>query len=169
MQMMAKYLGLKSNQESQIKTIWKASAQNIKAIRQNSNFTPAQKKKQIQIAMQATRQQVLAVLTPDQQAKWTKMMSRHRVADRLLMLRWIGKQLGLNSAQKQNIKPILQDAMQQAKAVRQDTSLTPASKKTKIEGIREAALTQIRGQLTPAQSAKLDQLLAKQKTHKGKW
>ena len=66
--------------------------------------------------------------------------------------------LNLSDTQKAEIKPILQNANQQAKAVRQNASLTPDAKKTQLKAIRQGAMKQIRALLTPAQLAKLKAL-----------
>ncbi len=63
--------------------------------------------------------------------------------------------LGLTDAQKAQIKPILQSARQQAKAVKEDTSLSPEARKAKLQGIRRSSMSQIRPLLTPDQKQKL--------------
>lgn len=66
--------------------------------------------------------------------------------------------LNLSDTQKAQIKPIMKSANQQAKAVRQNASLTPDAKKTQLKAIRKSAMTQIRALLTPEQIAKLKAL-----------
>lgn len=63
--------------------------------------------------------------------------------------------LGLTDAQKAQIKPILMDAARQARAVRQNTSLSPEAQKTQMKAISGNARKQIAAILTPAQKAKL--------------
>ena len=63
--------------------------------------------------------------------------------------------LGLTDTQKAQIKPILQSAHQQAKAVKADTSLTPEAQKAKIKEIHKASRAQITALLTPDQAAKM--------------
>ena len=63
--------------------------------------------------------------------------------------------LGLTAAQKAQIKPIMKDTVQQVRAVRADTTLTPAEQKAKIKTIRQSSRRQILAVLTPAQKQKL--------------
>lgn len=62
--------------------------------------------------------------------------------------------LNLTDAQKTQIKPILKDARQQSKAVKQDTTLSPADRKTKMKAIREGVRSQILPILTADQKTK---------------
>ncbi len=63
--------------------------------------------------------------------------------------------LGLSEAQKAQMKPILQSARAQAKAVKADTSLSPEDRKGKMKAIRQSAMSQIGPILTPEQKQKL--------------
>ncbi len=72
--------------------------------------------------------------------------------------------LGLTDAQKTQMKPILQSARTQAKAVKADTSLSPADRKSKLQAIRKSTMTQIRPLLTPAQKQELRDMRRSHKT-----
>ena len=73
--------------------------------------------------------------------------------------------LGLTDAQKAQMKPILQGARQQAKAIKESTSLTPAAKQAKMKDLRKSTNQQMMGVLTPAQREKLKDL--RQMQHAG--
>ena len=77
---------------------------------------------------------------------------QHRGMDQLKKM---ADYLGLTDDQKAQIKPIMKSQMEQVKAVRTDTTLSPADKKTKIEAIRKTSRQQIMAILTPDQKAKL--------------
>lgn len=63
--------------------------------------------------------------------------------------------LGLTDAQKAQMKPIIQSAHAQAKAVKADTSLSPADRKSKLKAIRQSTMSQIGPMLTPDQKQEL--------------
>jgi Spy/CpxP family protein refolding chaperone len=61
------------------------------------------------------------------------------------------KELGLTDDQKNQIKTIQQQAREQTRAVREDTSLTREQKAEKIREINRNTNTQVRSVLTPEQ------------------
>jgi protein CpxP len=69
-------------------------------------------------------------------------------------LQHISSELNLTDDQKQKIQPILQSEFQQAKAVKDDTSLSPDQKKAKMQDIQDSAKSQIGPVLTPDQRTK---------------
>lgn len=70
------------------------------------------------------------------------------------------EQLGLSDAQKAQIKPIMQKAKADTRAIRQDTTLAPEAKRTRTKAIREAAQAQVQAILTPAQRTQMKQMAA---------
>ncbi len=70
------------------------------------------------------------------------------------------EQLGLSDAQKAQIKPIMQKAAADTRAVRQDTTLAPEAKRARTKAIRTAAQAQVQAILTPAQRAQMQQMQA---------
>jgi len=73
-------------------------------------------------------------------------------------------ELGLTPEQVKKMHPILKAAHEQAKAVRDNTSLNEQQKHQKVRQIFAAAFHQFKPILTPAQLAKLKQLRAE---HRG--
>jgi Spy/CpxP family protein refolding chaperone len=70
----------------------------------------------------------------------------------------LSRMLNLTDDQKTKILPILQDASKQSQELRQDTSLSPQDRRTKMRSIHDNTMSQIRSVLTPGQQAKLDQM-----------
>lgn len=66
--------------------------------------------------------------------------------------------LGLTDAQKAQMKPIIQSARQQGRAIKEDTSLTPEAKKAKLKDLHKSTMDQLKSILTPEQIAKLKAL-----------
>lgn len=71
-------------------------------------------------------------------------------------LQQLSSELNLTDDQKAQLKPILQDEVQQLKAVHDDASLSPDQKKAKATDIRQSHKSQIGSILTPEQQKKLE-------------
>lgn len=77
-----------------------------------------------------------------------RAMERERLAERL----------DLTDDQQAQLKTMRANTAATAKAIREDTSLTPEEKKTKLRETWKASQTEMRALLTPEQQAKLDQM-----------
>ena len=73
-------------------------------------------------------------------------------------LQMLSEKLNLTDDQKAKLKPILQDQMQQMKAVREDTSLSEDQKHAKMKSIHESLHEQINAVLTPEQQTKFKEM-----------
>lgn len=73
--------------------------------------------------------------------------------------------LALTDAQKAQMTTILQNARQQAKALKEDTSLTPAARQAKMKALRKNTNQQVMSVLTPTQRQKMKDL--RQMQHAG--
>ena len=83
-------------------------------------------------------------------------------------LQMLTEKLNLTDDQKAKLKPILQDQMQQMKAVREDSSLSQEQKRAKMKSIHESLHDQINAVLTSEQQAKFKQMRQEQmEKHKG--
>ncbi len=69
-------------------------------------------------------------------------------------LQRMSERLNLTDEQKEKIRPILQDQANQLKALREDTSLSPAQRREKRRKIGQATRKQIAQILTPEQKEK---------------
>lgn len=122
----------------------------------------ANEAKEIQKIRENSRQQINAVLTPEQQKEFAEMkgdarqkMMRERAGSRLEMLT---EKLNLTEAQKAAIKPIFAAEANDIKAVWQDNSLSKEQKQSKIADIRKSSTEKINAILTPEQQAKFAEL-----------
>ena len=83
-------------------------------------------------------------------------------------LQMLSEKLNLTDDQKAKLKPILQDQMQQMKAVREDSSLSQEQRRAKMKSIHESLHEQINAVLTPDQQAKFKQMRQEEmQKHKG--
>ena len=74
--------------------------------------------------------------------------------------------LGLTDAQKAQMKPIVMGARQQAKAIQDDTTLTPEAKTAKLKELRRSTTQQMMAILTPEQRTKLKAMRAERREAK---
>lgn len=65
------------------------------------------------------------------------------------------RRLNLSGEQREQITPVLQDEQQQARAIRQDTSLTPEQRRGKLWQLRDSTRAQVESLLTPEQVARM--------------
>jgi Spy/CpxP family protein refolding chaperone len=152
---MAQQLNLTDQQKTQIQGFTQAGRQQAQSIKQDTSLTPEQKRDKFRQLRASTRQQVLGVLTPEQQEQMKQLRSRHAGMGR-------GKgplaRLNLTDDQRAQIQPILQSSRQQAQAVRNDTTLTPEQKHAKIRAIHQDTMTQMNSLLTPEQQQQWQQM-----------
>jgi Spy/CpxP family protein refolding chaperone len=76
------------------------------------------------------------------------------------------KSLDLTEDQKPKFDAIRKSAMEKAKAVREDDSLTKEEKKAKAKAIQEDTATQMKALLTPEQFAKYEEMTKKMRRNK---
>jgi len=155
-------LGLKDDQKAKLKDLRSQSAEAIRTIRANPALTPEQKHEQIASMRKASRAQMQAMLTPDQQTRLAQIMSHpgrlraqavHRVRMGVLANR-----LGLTHEQRIQIRTIHTTTLAAVTPIRADASLTPEQKKAKVTELRQAGRDQARAVLTADQRQKLNQI-----------
>jgi len=169
-------LGLSGSQQAAIAPIIQAARPQMKAIQEDARA----KRKAL---IESVSAQISPLLTPEQQAKFTRMVQRiengpvgggaqePQHLKRLggadaggspgakgEVLQRLTTQLGLTADQQNQMKPILDAAHAQVLAVRQNTTLTSEQKFAQIKEAMQAAHNQINGILTPTQQKQLESL-----------
>ena len=163
-----KQLGLSQDQVKQIRTIVTKYREDAQVIFK-SGATPDEKKTQIKDLREKAGTAITAVLTPDQQAKATKMhlvellLAPPRAARAAAGLMLALSKVGLSDQQKTTIKGIMEETKAAAKAIQDDTSLDRAAKQAKMMQLRKDNLGKIMAVLTPEQQQKLKDILAKER------
>jgi len=168
-------LSLSGSQQAQIAPILEQAKPQLKTIHDNA---VAQRK----TVIESVSSQVTPLLTADQQAKFAQLVQkfengpgpgaprfRHFGAGapgaspgaHVDMLQKLTTELSLTTDQQNQIKPILDAAHAQVQAVHHDTTLTQEQKFAKVKETMEAAHSQIKGILTPAQQQTLEAMKAK--------
>jgi len=79
MGMVANRLGLSPDQRTQIREIAAKTAAAVKPVRQDPNLTPAAKQERVRQLVQASRAEIMGILTPAQQTRLNRMR-RHLLA-----------------------------------------------------------------------------------------
>lgn len=73
----------------------------------------------------------------------------------------MAKKLNLSQDQQDKLKPIFEKQREQAKAIKNDGSLTPDQKKEKFQALRQDTMAQMNGILTPEQQQQWQQMREK--------
>lgn len=156
-------LGLNREQVQKIHAIVLKYRQDVSAVLK-SNASKDEKEAQIKDLRVKAAAAINAVLTPEQKVKAQKMRLIEvllaprpvRAEAKLLAMVW---KLDLSDAQKTTIKGIVTEFEAAAKAIRADTSLQPAEKSKKLAELRKAMNQKVFAALTPAQQAKLKEMM----------
>lgn len=160
---MAQQLNLTDQQKTQIQGFTQAGRQQAMSITQDTSLMPEQKRDKFRELRASTHQQILGVLTPEQQQQMKQLRAHHAGMGRgkgAGMGRGMGPlaHLNLTEEQRAKIQPILQSSRQQAQAVRNDATLTPEQKHAKIRDIHQGTMTQMNSLLTPEQQQQWHQM-----------
>ena len=75
-------------------------------------------------------------------------------------LQKLTKELNLSADQQAKVKSVLDDQQQQFATIHQDSSLSKADKKAKMEQVHDSSASQVRAILNPDQQTKFTQLKA---------
>lgn len=158
-------LGLSKDQMIKVRDIVKKFREDAQEVLK-SDASKEEKQTKLQTLRTKAGEAIMAILTPEQQAK----AKETGWVDRILsprkpgapMLGAVLRQLDLSAEQRASVKTILEDMATQAKAIKDDTSLTPQQKRAKAAELRRATIAKIEAVLTPEQLAKFRELLAKQ-------
>ncbi|HJW99990.1 MAG TPA: hypothetical protein VJ453_07505 [Terriglobales bacterium] len=75
---LAKELNLTPEQQAELRSIRENAKQQTQAIKNDASLTADQKKAKFQDLRKSTHEQMMAKLTPDQQAKFKEMRKEHR-------------------------------------------------------------------------------------------
>ncbi len=149
-------LNLTADQKSKVQSILQSERTQVQALRGNASLSDEQKKQQVRELRKTDHEQLLAVLTPEQQAQLKQM---HKQGGRRAAFN-AGRRfqaLNLTAEQKTQLQPIFQSTREQMQALRNDTSLTPEQKHEKMQQIRQNQMSQMKSILTPEQQQQLQQ------------
>lgn len=156
-------LNLTADQIAQVQPILDAARSALEDLRAQvkaGTVTPADAQAKVKSIHDAEKSQILALLTPDQQAKFTAMRDHH--AD-IFDLNRLTDALDLSADQVSQISVIQSATEAKVNAIHAQVEAGTLSKddaKTQLDQIREDTKTAIDAVLTADQKAKLDKIIA---------
>ena len=92
--------------------------------------------------------------------QWGRGPGQPMTADQRLQR--MSQQLNLSADQQQQIKPILENESKQMQALREDTSLSPDDRRSKMMQIRQESASQIKPILNVDQQKQFDEMMSRQ-------
>jgi Spy/CpxP family protein refolding chaperone len=159
-------LNLTSEQKSKLQALQEEQRSKMQALRGNTSLTEDQKKQQMRELRQSNHQQMLSILTPEQQAQMKELHAKHEGRREGFKAGRGFQALNLSEQQKAQMKPIFESSRQQMQALKADTSLTPEQKREKMKEIRQNQMSQVKSILTPEQQQQLQQMRGR-RGHRG--
>jgi Spy/CpxP family protein refolding chaperone len=155
-------LSLSEEQMTALKPLVEAETAKLKALKEDTSLSDAQKKEQARVLLGAFREKLASVLSVEQKAKLSEEMQRrggasqNEAAQRLQSLK---EKLGLSDEQVEKIKPILAEEAPKLKALKEDKSVSPEDRRS----ILKQSMERLSAELTPEQRDKMrDQLQKRQ-------
>ena len=95
-----------------------------------------------------------------------KQTREHKAPNPDRMAKHLGKKLNLSSEQVAQIKPVLEDRVQQMQALRADTTLSQQDRRTRAHAIMQDSNTKIEAVLNDTQKQQFDQLMQQRREHR---
>jgi Spy/CpxP family protein refolding chaperone len=155
-------LDLTADQRAQFKSIHQSTREQLRVLRNDQTLSPEQRQAKARSIREGAHQQVLGILTPQQQeiAK-NNRREGHGLGFGRGFRRGEGRgdsaraALGLTDAQQSQLKSIHESTRNQVSTIHNDASLTPEQKAEKIRSLHQGTRQQVFGLLTPEQREKM--------------
>lgn len=155
-------LNLTADQRAQLKSIHQSTREQLLALRNDQTLAPEQRQAKARSIQQGAHQQMLGILTPQQQEI---MKNNRREGHGRGPGRGFGRgegsgdgdraALGLTADQRSQLKSIHESTRDQVTTIRNDATLTQEQKMEKIRSIHQGVRQQVSGILTPEQREKM--------------
>lgn len=147
-QKIAETLNLTTDQKSRMQAIFAEQKNKVQQLMQSS-LTPDEKKVKCQELREGMRQQIEAILTPEQLEKAKELWKN---------VKCCLQQLDLSPEQKEKIVAICKQTMQDMRDIKSDTQLSEQEKMEKSKALRDKMCEQVMSLLTPEQKDKMKQM-----------
>ncbi len=155
---MAKQINLSDAQKKSIAGLVCEAIPQGRAIAQNKELSSTQKQQKIKALRESTRGKITQLLTTEQRQTAQQLFASRETRMRAT-LNEVADELHLTNAQRAETKPIIEDAVQQGRAIFQDASGF-AQKRAKLMELHAKTREKLASILTPEQMQKLDQMRA---------
>ncbi|MDQ2856908.1 MAG: hypothetical protein M3R68_11305 [Acidobacteriota bacterium] len=151
-----------AEQRAQFKSIHQSTREQLQALRNDQTLSPEQREAKARSIRESAHQQILGILTPQQQEL---MKNNRRERRERGMGRGFGRgerrgdgdrdALGLTAEQKSQLMSIHESTRGQVNSIRNDSTLTQEQKEEKIRSLHQGVRQQVSGILTPEQREKM--------------
>jgi Spy/CpxP family protein refolding chaperone len=141
---------LSAEQKQQLMEMRATARDQAAIIRNDQTLTPEQKQQKLQELHANTREQMKAILTPEQQQAFAARRTARQAK--------VAAKLGITADQQNKLKELFQSTRQQRQAVLTNSGLTNDQKQTQLTQIRQNAKAQMATILTPDQLTKFQQM-----------
>jgi len=156
MQETARELNLTPDQTAKLQNIVREHTQELRALRQDTNLSPEEKRLKLAAARAGIVLEVKKVLTPEQFEKWKARQGQTAgsTVRPLARLQRAIDDLNLTDEQKEQLKPLYMEQMVKLRDLYQDTSLSMAEKVDKLKASYKDAAPKLKQVLTADQYLK---------------
>jgi len=158
---LAQKLNFSDQQKQQLKDINTKYRQQLADLMKNEDITVREQKARLAAIRKEHKEQMQALLTPDQKAQLEKMKAEHRELAKVNAKTRAEKmkiKLGLSDDQAKQLKDMHTGTAAKMKQIRDDQSLTPDHKKEQIKSLVKEQHEQLKSVLTPEQLKQLDEM-----------
>ena len=143
-------LNLSPEQKKQLHELRLSARDQAAIIRNDQKLTAEEKTAKLKELRAGMREQMKAVLTPDQQKVWAERRAARQAE--------FAAKLGLTADQQSKLKDLFRSTREQRESVLNSTTLTNEEKATQLKQIRETAKSQLATILTPDQLQKFREM-----------
>jgi|GEM_PF-428750 len=162
-------LNLTEEQKMKIGPIRQQMMEKVRAVRNDANLTPDQKRERISELRKQNQEEIKKLFTPEQQKKMEQLKSERGDMNRPPMghsgmrpggpmAERMNKELGLTEEQQAKIKSQMEKRREQAKAIMEDKSLSPDQRREKLEALRKEDKAEMDNILTAKQKAEFEKM-----------
>jgi Spy/CpxP family protein refolding chaperone len=152
-------LKLTAEQKAQLNSIRKSEREQLMTLRNDQTLSREQQGTKVRAIRQASRQQILGILTPQQQQAFRGSRGERRERG-FREGRGQGREGGpstLTDTQRNQLKSIHQTTRDQVNAIRNDAILTQEQKLARLKSLRQGTEQQVSTILTPEQREQMRQ------------
>jgi Spy/CpxP family protein refolding chaperone len=158
MQETARELNITPEQTAKLQSIVREHSQELRALRQDNNLSPEEKRQKLAAARAEIVSEVKKVLTPEQFEKWkaSQGLTAGGATRPLARLQQAISDLNMTDDQKEQLKPLYMEQMVKLRDLYQDTSLSMAEKLDKLKAIHQEVAPKLMKVLSADQYSKLE-------------
>jgi Spy/CpxP family protein refolding chaperone len=164
-------LNLTEQQRTQLKTINEQAKAKMQDLKKDGNISMNDFKARREAIMKDRKDQTMAILTPEQKTQLEALKSQKQEGNAAFQTKRMDKlkgELNLSQDQVGKLKAKNEEFKQRLDAIRNDNTLTPEQKKTKLQALREERKAYMESTLTPEQKKKFEEIKMKRKVDNGK-